>query len=65
MLYRSFGRRPFSGAWIETFVATRAKPFALVAPSRGRGLKQLYEALGIPVLPVAPSRGRGLKRFTA
>ena len=34
-------RRPFTGAWIETWLATVwAKPLN-VAPSRGRGLKHI------------------------
>ena len=32
--------RPFTGAWIETGKAWKKKNNALVAPSRGRGLKQ-------------------------
>ncbi len=34
-----FGRRPFTGAWIETTASTTFARSAAVAPSRGRGSK--------------------------
>ena len=54
-------RRPFTGAWIETFHRRRHGRPIEVAPSRGRGLKQTWVLVPWRFFPVAPSRGRGLK----
>ena len=39
------GGRPFTGAWIETDCPARFEAKYVVAPSRGRGLKQTAEEL--------------------
>ena len=53
--------RAFTGAWIETSLDERMWTIKVVAPSRARGLKQVYSARSRSAVEVAPSRARGLK----
>ena len=53
--------RPFTGAWIETWIVPFCVCALFVAPSRGRGLKHAHSLRSFQAKMVAPSRGRGLK----
>ncbi len=55
------GRRPLTGAWIETGRPWQRPWRRPVAPSRGRGSKPCTEGWHKLLTGVAPSRGRGSK----
>ena len=48
-LHRSPDRRPFTGAWIETYTPAEGIAMPRVAPSRGRGSKPITDRLNIGV----------------
>ncbi len=54
--------RAFTGAWIETSMASGYAVPLWVAPSQARGLKPVYNVPSFSVAAVAPSQARGLKR---
>ena len=53
--------RSLTGAWIETFRFAAFSANIVVAPLRGRGLKQEFVRKLRKTQEVAPLRGRGLK----
>ena len=55
------GRRPFTGAWIETICATTRARQTGCRPFTGAWIETIASAWATTQTLVAPSRGRGLK----